>query len=502
MRPEEEAKNMNPDELAVLNLEDINAFLLKIQRNPDHYADEVSFLLKVYLKEFEKVKANPGETNDQFHRLLDFFAHVFEYYEADLKFLADSYQDLLRNFPEQLNRELRFKLAHGLVLFSRKGYWNEIVAIKFFLDLLALKDKEIRSLIFKHMVQLIDKVDHNGRKSEVHKELMDHITERSRDTDHGYSKNIFKLLVALMKKQIWKDSKAANLIAEGTYHDKADIVILCCRFLIENVDNDDLEISSDEEEGKKATLKMGKKAKYLMVHKKKTKSEMTKFEKLKKKVRKAHGTSERKENANFLMIELLYSPLALCDKIFNKMKASKLPFKAKLLQMALISRIVWRFELIFPNFFHYMHRYIKSNNNELPEVLTCLAGCCHARTPLSELQPIVALILQNFANEAAPMTKMVMGVNTLKEICLRIPEAMEEDDIYQICLLRKNKHKMVAGCIRSFINLWRGLNPRKLKKEFRGREWQEEDGQVWEAGAKEHANIAGIEFLNRHRRIY
>lgn len=501
MRLEEQAKTLNEDDLAQLNLDDINAFLLKIQRNPDHYADEVAFLLKVYLKEFEKVKANPGEKNDQFYKLLDFFSHVFEYYEADLKFLADSYQDLLRNFPDQLDRDLRFKLAYGLVLFSRKGYWNEIVAIKFFLDLLALKDKEIRSLIFRHMLQLIDKVDHQGRKSDVHKELLDHITERTRDSDFKYAKNVFKLLIALMKKEIWKDAKVVNLIGEGTYHDNQDIVILCCNFLIENVDNDDLEISSDEEENRLSTLKKGKAAKYIAAHRKKTKSEKSKMDKIKKKVRKAHGTDRRKENINFLLIELIYNPLALCDKIFNKLKGSKMPFKAKLSQMSLLSRIIWRFELIFPNYFHYMHRYIKSNNNELPAVLTALAGCCHARTPMTELQPIVSLILQNFANEAAPYDKLVMGVNTLKEICLRIPEAMEEDDIYQICLLRKIKHKMVAGSIRSFINLWRAINPRKLKKEYRGREWQEEDGQAWETDVKSHNNISGIDILNKHCKI-
>src|SRR5690606_26446860 len=137
-----------------------------------------------------------------------------------------------------------------------------------------------------------------------------------------------------------------------------DIVILCCNLLIENVDNEDLEISSDEEEDRLSTLKKGKQAKFLAVHKKKTKSEKNKMDRLKKKVRKAHGTGKRKENSNFLMIELLYNPLSLCDKIFNKLKSSKMPFKAKLVQMGLLSRVIWRFELIFPNYFHYMHRYI------------------------------------------------------------------------------------------------------------------------------------------------
>lgn len=489
---------MSPEDLADQNLADINAFLLKIQRNPDHYADEVAFLLKVFLKEYEKVKSSPGMKNDQFYRLLDFFSHVFEYYETDLKFLADSCEDLLRSYPDQLDRELRFKLAHTLVLLSRKGYWNELVAIKFFLDLLAIKDKEIRSLIFKQIIQLADKIDHHGKKSAIHKELLDHFTQRSKDSDHKYAKNIFKMLIALMKKQIWRDARVANLIAEGTYHDNQDIVMLCCKFFIENVDNDELEMSSDEEEQRKETIKKGKSAKFTMVHQKKTKSSQNKLDKIRKKVKKLQGSSKSKENANFLLIELIYKPLELCNEIYKKMLKSKISFRAKLFQMGLISRLIWRNNLIFPNYLNYLQRYIKSNSNELPQVLSCLAGCCHTNTPLDEIRHIVALLLMNFANEAASHDKIVMGVNTLREICLRVPNAMEEDDIYQVCLLRKIKHKNVAGTIRSFINMWRGIDPRKLKKEYRGREWQEEDGKVWEfSQTKTCSNIDGIELLNK-----
>ena len=224
------------------------------------------------------------------------------------------------------------------------------------------------------------------------------------------------------------------------------------------------------------------------------------MDKLRKKVKKVQGTNVRKENANFLFIKLIYSPLSLSEKIFNKIKSSKMTFKAKLYQMGLISRIIWRFELIFPNYFHYLHRYIKSNNNELPQVLASLAGAVHARTPLAELHPIVQLILLNFANEAAAQDKLLMGLNTLKEICLRLPEAMEEDYIYQICLLRKIKNKNVAGSIRSFINLWRGIDPRKLRKEYRGHEWKENERQAWSTSHKAAGNIDGIELLNKARK--
>lgn len=502
MRLEEGVKELSPEGLAEQNLDDINAFLLKIQRNPDHYAEEVAFLLKVFLKEYEKVKANPSQRNDQFYKLLDFFTHVIEFYEADLKFLVESCEDLLRTYPEQLERELRIKLTYTLIFLSRKGYWNELVAIKFFFDLLAIKDKEIRSLIFKHMIQLTDKIDHHGKRSAVHKELLDHIAERSREPDFKYAKNIFKMLIALMKKEIWKDAKVVNLIAEGTYHDSQDIVMLCCRFFVENVDKDELEISSDEEEKRKDTFRKGKTAKFVMGHQKKTKSGQSKLDKMRNKVKHLQGNTERKENTSFLLIELLYNPLSLCDMIFSKMKSSKMSLKAKLCQMGLLSRIIWRNELIFPNYFHYLHRYIKSNSNELPQVLSCLAGCCHSRTPMNELGPIVKLILQNFANEAASHDRIVMGVNTLREICFRVPDAMEEDDIYEVCHLRKIKHKRIAGPIKAFINTWRGIDPKKLKKEYRGREWQEEDGKVWETSqVKVRTTIEGIEHLNKACKI-
>lgn len=496
-------KKIDAETLAAMNLADINLFLSKIQRNPDHYADEVAFLVKTFLNEFEKVKSSPGEKNEQFYLLLDFFSHVFEYYTADLGFLAESYQDLLRNFSEQLDRDLRFKLVYSLNLLARKGHWHELTAIKFFLDMLAVKDKAVKSLIFKSVLQLVTKIDLKGRKSTVHKELLDHFAQKTRDPDATYAKNIFKLLVTLMKKNIWKDAKVANLLADGTHHDDASIVTLCCRFFIENVDHDELDISSDEEQERKNTFRAGKNAKYGLIHKKKSKTELSRVERIKKKVRKLqHSDRNPKENDNFLLIELLYSPLNLCEKIFAKLKSSKLPFKVKLLMMGLLSRLIWRFELIFPNYFLFIHRYIKNNNNELPQVLACLAGACHSRTPISELRPIVQIILLNFANEAAPNDKLAMGVNALKEISLRCPGCMEEDDIYQVCLLRKLKHKAVAGSVRGFINLWRSINVKMLKKDFRGRFFDEDENLAWETNeSSAPANFyASMSLYNNARR--
>ena len=302
MRLEEHIKQLDPTQLADQNLDDINGFLVKIQRNPDQYSDVVAFLLKVFLKEYEKVKASPGEKNAQFYKLLDFFGHVFEYYEADLKFLAESCEDLLRSFPEQLDKDLRFKLAYTLVQLAKKGYCKELAAIKFFMDLLAIKDKDIRSLIFKTAIQLTEKIDKHGKKSSVHKELLDRLTERSRDADFRYVKCVYKMLIVPIKKQIWRDVKAANLIAEGTYHDNQDIVLLCCRFFIENVDNQELEMSSDEEETRKKTLKAGRQAKYSMEHKIKPRAMKIRWTNLEKKSRKFKVQTLEKKTPIFCLL--------------------------------------------------------------------------------------------------------------------------------------------------------------------------------------------------------
>ena len=64
------------------------------------------------------MKSNPGAKNEQFYKLIEFFGQIFEHYKDDLKFLCGSYQDLLNNFSDQLERELRFKMIHSLVLLS------------------------------------------------------------------------------------------------------------------------------------------------------------------------------------------------------------------------------------------------------------------------------------------------------------------------------------------------------------------------------------------------
>ena len=515
----ETSKGMDPDTQALYNITNMHTFLQNIQKNPDHYADEVRYLVQVYMNEFESVKRNPGAKNEHFHKLLDFFGHVFQFYDADLKFLSDSIQDLLKNFSDQLERDLRFKLAQSLVVLSRKGHWNEIQAVKFFLDLLSVKDKEIRGLLFKHTVQLVSKIDEHGRKSAIHRDLIDYFLTKVKEPDEKYAKNIFKILIIILKKEIWRDAKSANLISEGTFHNCPEIVSLCCRFFIENVDNDELELSSDEEQDRKNTLKKGKEAKFQLVHKKKTKSESNRFDRLRKKVKKAQGHMSNKESFNFKMIDMLYNPLALCQKILSRInpsreiersapktgtKMGKLPFKIRLEMMGLISRIIWKHELIFPRYLNYFHGYLKSNLSELPEVLSCLAGCIHQRTPLTELQQVIILIRDNFANESATHEKIVMGVNTLREICIRNQNAMDEDEIYQICLLRKIKHKTVAVAVRAFINLWRVVNVKLLKKEYRGRFYNEDEDALYQEthgqASSSRSRLRGLDLLNKSRK--
>lgn len=79
-----------------------------------------------------------------------------------------------------------------------------------------------------------------------------------------------------------------------------------------------------------------------------------------------------------------------------------------------------------------------------------------------------------------------------------MPDAMDEDEIYQVCLLRKIKHKMVAGSVRSFINLWRSINVKMLKKEYRGRFFEDKEDEVYDYNSgTTKAKIDGIELLNK-----
>jgi len=62
-----------------------------------------------------------------------------------------------------------------------------------------------------------------------------------------------------------------------------------------------------------------------------------------------------------------------------------------------------------------------------------------------------------------------MGINALREMCVRAPLMLDKFHLNYVADFKKFKNKNVVSAAKSLINLYRDMNPLLLKKEHRGR---------------------------------
>jgi len=65
---------------------------------------------------------------------------------------------------------------------------------------------------------------------------------------------------------------------------------------------------------------------------------------------------------------------------------------------------------------------------------------------------------------------MCMGLNTIREICIKNPMIMDDFHLNYLAEFKNYKNRNVANAARSLINQFRDINPKLLNKKFRGRD--------------------------------
>jgi len=75
-----------------------------------------------------------------------------------------------------------------------------------------------------------------------------------------------------------------------------------------------------------------------------------------------------------------------------------------------------------------------------------------------------------FVTEVEPPEVIEVGLNTIREVCTRSVNILNEEELADLSNFRKNKSKGVAMAARSLINTYRELHPELLHRSLRGKE--------------------------------
>jgi len=309
-------------------------------------------------------------------------------------------------------------------------------------------------------------------------------------------------MIELYKRKIWNDDKTVNVIAEACLNDNPKIIVAACKFfLILDYDFDSDEEESDDNEDAKIQLLKQRKG-----------SKMTKRreERLERAIKQVKRKSMRKGlvkfGTDFLPIDTIYDGQSFVEKLFSKLKKSNDQYEVKLFMLRLISRMIGRHKIQLLQFYPNILRYLNSHNKDkISEIFAMIIESCHELVPPESVKPVIEKIISNYVTEYCNNQHITVGLNCIREILMRMPLALDEDQIEYLCMFRTFRNKSVAAAAKSLVNYFRDVCPELLPKKMRGRfavidETNDKHTLIFGA-QKINKDIEGIELLKKAEKI-
>ncbi|XP_006394895.2 protein SDA1 homolog [Eutrema salsugineum] len=411
-----------------------------------------------------------------------FLAHVTPFYPKQLVEFPALLTDLLRSSCLAMPSGLRNHVAQALILLMNRKFLVIEDLLALFLDIQTLGDKNLRKLAFSHIVQTIRKMSITDPR---HKSLQKIVVSMLEQEDETKAKRALVTLCELHKRKVWlgdKHDRVAIAICEACFHTSPRIMISSLRFLLdyENIDDEDDSdaSSSDDEDPKQASqVVINREAVYKANNKGTSSSKKKKQAKLQRAMRsikkKQHASSEN-TNSTYSPLNHLNDPQNFAERLLSRLQTSKSIGKTaervetRLMMIKVIARTIGLHKLHLLSFYTYLQSYAKRDVKDVTQILAAAVQACHDGVPSDAVEPLFKQIVNEFVDQSRPEA-IAVGLNVIREMCLRIHDLMTEDLLQDLVREKKSKTKAISAAARSLIALFREINPSLLVKKDRGR---------------------------------
>ncbi|XP_062185408.1 uncharacterized protein LOC133888997 [Phragmites australis] len=405
------------------------ALQAKMKRDPEGYEEELRqlhrhFESSVFLFRQQTALATTsssgggGEVAKELGDLALFLAHVAPFYPDDLADLPDQTGGLLDTNARGLPPGLRAHLVQALIL----------------------------------MV---------NRKAE----------EESR------AKRAFTILCDLHRRKVWFDERTTNAICNACFHASSRIMIAAISFLLgyENAEHEDYSdaSSSEDEANENPQVILSKEDVYKASHKGTAASKKKKKAKLQRVIRsmkrQQRKSAEETGSSYYSHLTYLKDPQGFAEKLFSRLQKCNERFEVRMMMLKVIARTIGLHHLVLLNFYPYLQRYVQPHQRDVTTLLAAAVQACHYMVPPDAVEPLFKQIVNQFVHDRSRPEAFAVGLNVVREICMRMPLMMNEDLLQDLVLYKKSHEKAVSIAARSLVTLFREICPSLLVKKDRGR---------------------------------
>uniref|UniRef100_A0A182MZ85 Protein SDA1 n=1 Tax=Anopheles dirus TaxID=7168 RepID=A0A182MZ85_9DIPT len=402
-----------------------------IKRDPDSYREEFLQQYHHFHSVLDIFRLEPDKENKNLCESIMFLAQVAQCYLEDLKTFPQTLVDLLKTHSTTLDPEMRNTFCRALILLRNKNLISPLDLLELFFQLLRCPDKALRTFLENHIVNDIKNMNAKQKDMKLNSTLQNFMYTMLRDTNPKAAKMSVDIMIELYRKQVWNDVKTVNVIANvGCFSKITKVLVASLKFFLgtdQPGEGEEDEEDSDREVDLKGIMMAAR-------VNKKTKKRKKKVDAAKKLYTQAQKKKKKPVAFNFSAVHLIHNPQGMAENLFKQLQDGNERFEVKLMHLDVISRLA-----------------------------------SHELIPPEIIEPVIKTLVNNFVTERNSSDVMAIGLNAVREICVRCPLAMNEDLLRDLTMYKNYKEKSVMMASKALIMLYREQMPNLLAKKDRGR---------------------------------
>ena len=203
----------------------------KCKRDPEGYRDDVLMQLQHYNALHGLFMLKPGKDFKEFADLVGFLAQVAASYKRDIPAFHVGLVELLDKHYALLDPNLRRSLVGALILLHNRGSVTLGELLPLFFRLFRCPDKQLRLMIFRHIVSAVKSANKNKRDEGLNRSVQNFLQAALKDENEAAAKKALAVITDLYRRNVWSDARTVNLAADACRH-SPKILVAALKFFL------------------------------------------------------------------------------------------------------------------------------------------------------------------------------------------------------------------------------------------------------------------------------
>ena len=204
----------------------------KCKRDPEGYRDDVLMQLQHYNALHGLFMLKPGKDFKEFADLVGFLAQVAASYKRDIPAFHVGLIELLDKHYALLDPNLRRSLVGALILLHNRGSVTLGELLPLFFRLFRCPDKQLRLMIFRHIVAAVKSANKNKRDEGLNRSVQNFLQAALKDENEAAAKKALAVITDLYRRNVWSDARTVNLAADACRHSSPKILVAALKFFL------------------------------------------------------------------------------------------------------------------------------------------------------------------------------------------------------------------------------------------------------------------------------